>query len=70
MIFKSFLHAYFRINCREMTGTEQTNHLLSCMVLCNSHSLLLQHPVLFDVGGGNWKQANLCGGPNDYLITD
>jgi len=40
------------------------------MFLSNSHSLLLQHPVLFDVGGGNWKQANLCGGPNDYLITD
>lgn len=45
MIFKSFLHAYFRIACRETTGTEQTNRFLSCMVLSNRHSLRLQQPV-------------------------
>jgi hypothetical protein len=70
MMIKSFLHAYFRIVCREMTGTEQTNHLLRRMVLSPAHFIAGQHPVLFYVGGGTWKQANLCGGPNDYLITD
>jgi len=29
MISKSFLHAYFRINCREIAGTEPTNNFLS-----------------------------------------
>ena len=44
---KSFLHAYSGINCRETTGTGQTNHFLSCIVLHNSHSLPLRHPVFF-----------------------
>lgn len=29
MISKSFLHAYFRIACREIAGTELTNYFLS-----------------------------------------
>jgi len=66
----SFLHAYFIIICRRITGNEQTSYTLSWMVLSNSHSLLLQHPLLIWVGGGTWKEANLCGGPNGYLITD
>jgi hypothetical protein len=45
MITKGFLHAYSGIGCREAAGAGQTNHLLSCMGLSNSHSLLLQHPV-------------------------
>jgi len=47
-----------------------TDYFLSWIVLSNRHSLLLQHLVLFWVGGGAWKQANRPGGPNDYLITD
>jgi len=66
----SFLHAYFFISCRQCTGKEQTNALLSWISLVNRHSLLLQHLLLFWVGGGTWKEANLCGGPNGYLITD
>jgi len=45
MTFKSFLHAYFRIACREIAGTELTNNFLSCIVLSNGHSLPLQHPL-------------------------
>ncbi len=41
MTFKSFLHAYFRIACRENAGTEPTNIFLSCIVLSNRHSLRL-----------------------------
>jgi hypothetical protein len=29
MTFESFLHAYFRITCREIAGTELTNNFLS-----------------------------------------
>ena len=42
---KSFLHAYTGIICREMAGTSQTNHFLSCIFLSNRHSLRLQQPV-------------------------
>jgi len=55
------------IICRHSAGHEQTNRTLSWMVLGNSHSLLLQRLLLFWVGGGTWKEANLCGGPNGYL---
>jgi hypothetical protein len=43
--YKSFLHAYSGIDCREAAGAGQTNFLLSCMVLDNGHSLPLPHPV-------------------------
>ena len=46
IFYKSFLHAYFVIDCRKWTGNKQTNSLLSCMVLSNRHSLRLQDPVL------------------------
>ncbi len=44
---ESFLHVYFVISCRQRTGNEHTNPLLSWMVLSNQHSLWLQHSVLF-----------------------
>jgi len=43
----SFLHAYFGIHCRRKAGNEQTNLSLSWIILSNSHSLLLQHLILF-----------------------
>jgi hypothetical protein len=46
IFLKSFLHAYFIINCRHKTGNEQTNSVRSCMGLSRSHSLLQRHPVL------------------------
>jgi hypothetical protein len=58
------------IACRRFAGHEQTNKILSWIVLGNRHSLRLPHLLLFLVGGGTWKEANLCGGPNGYLITD
>ncbi|MEY3349053.1 MAG: hypothetical protein RLY46_1092 [Bacteroidota bacterium] len=44
---ESFLHAYFSIDCRNQAGAEQTNRILSCMVLINRHSLRLKHPCFF-----------------------
>jgi hypothetical protein len=44
---ESFLHAYSVINCREITGTGQTDYFLSWMVLSSGHSLPKQHPYLF-----------------------
>lgn len=55
IFFKSFLHAYFRIDCRRLTGPEQTNQPLSW--------ILLKHPsqpsdaaicFFWWVGGGTW----------------
>lgn len=43
----SFLHAYFLIDCRLRAGKKQTNPQLSWIILGNSHSLLLQHLLLF-----------------------
>ncbi len=67
---ESFLHVYFRIACREGAGTKHTNIFLSCIFLSNRHSLRLQHPLFVLSRRRHWKVAILCGGPNDYLITD
>ncbi len=54
-----------------MTGTGQTDHLLSCMVLGNSHSLPLQRPVfLYESAVQLGNRKTRYHGPNDYLITD
>ncbi|MGZ8550788.1 MAG: hypothetical protein ACXWV2_09010 [Chitinophagaceae bacterium] len=37
MTVKSLLHAYFRIDCRDTAGTEQTNSFLSFIVLKDHH---------------------------------
>jgi len=70
IFFKSFLHAYSVLFFSGTNWKQTTDQFLSCMVLSDHHSLWSQHLVLFWVGGGAWKQANLPGGPNDYLITD
>jgi site-specific DNA recombinase len=49
---------------------QTTDHFLSCIVFCYSHSLLQQHPVLFVIGRGSGQQDCLPPGHNDYLITD
>jgi len=44
-----------QIVCRDTTGLQQTNRILSWIVLSCSHSLLQQHPVfVWWVGGGAW----------------
>jgi len=60
---KSFLHAYFSINCREGAGAEKTNIFLSCIVLSNRHSLRLQQPVSFWFRRSNAVQTNLLSRP-------
>jgi len=69
--FKSFLHVYSGIDCRETTGTGQTDRLLSWIVLSNRHSLRLQHSVfVFESAAERGNRTTCSSGPNDYLITD
>ncbi|MNU28421.1 hypothetical protein D3C71_168550 [compost metagenome] len=59
------------INCRRITGNEQTNYKLSWIVLCSNHSLVLQHLAFFVESAAELGSENTCsGGPNDYIITD
>ena len=67
---ESFLHVYFRIDCREDAGTKHTNNFLRRIVLSPAHFVAGQHPLFVLSRRRHWKVANLCGGPNDYLITD
>ena len=67
---ESFLHVYFRIACREGAGTEHTNIFLRRIVLSHAHFVAGQHPLFVLSRRRHWKVAILCGGPNDYLITD
>ena len=68
---KSFLHAYFRINCREITGTEQTNYFLSWISLGNSHSLLLQQSVSVWFRRSSWgTDKPACSAKMGALITN
>jgi hypothetical protein len=54
IFIKSFLHVYFSINCWYIIGAKQTYNILSWIVFCKRHSLLLQHLVFSDEGGKTW----------------
>ena len=64
---ESFLHVYFGINCREITGAKQTNYFLSWIVLSNRHSLRKQHSVFILMSAAG--HGNRPTGPAALMTT-